>query len=157
MGYTPLAASSIVLLVIAGMTASQRLVPEAPPKPLPTAQLMARYEKAILLLKEGKAEQALRSIASDPDEVLVVATDLQQEHLPAVTFLLLGCTLTNQARTAAQQGDVALSQSLLEACHDLSQRLQRNNNQETPEERHLRRSVADRLEGLAARTALEVG
>ena len=157
MRHTPLATISVVLLVLAAMTASQRFVPEAPRKHLPTPQRMERYEKAVLLLEQGKTELALRALASDPDEVLILTTDLQQEHLPAATFLFLGCTLTNQARCAAQQGAVGLSLSLLEACRDLSRRLHRENDLETAEERDLRRSIAQRLEGLATRTARDVG
>lgn len=157
MKHIPLAAISVVFLALASMTASQRFVPAAPrPRPA-TTQVMARYEKAILLLEQGKTELALRALAAAPDETLVLSLDLQEEHLPAVTFLFLGCKLTNEARLAAQKGSVELSQNLLAAGQDLSRRLHRENELETLEERELRRSVAQRLEGLVARTAREVG
>jgi len=159
----PLVSASAGLVVLFGAAAAQRLTAtQALPKGGFEAAQMTRYDLAAHHLESGELDQALRQLAPDPEEVLVIPTDLPPPdlkkggRLPAGTFLYLGGLLTRRAKEAAQSGAAHRAEALLQMCYDLSRRLQSGSQSETPAERVLRLSVAHALERQATRTAQEL-
>lgn len=157
----PLLQASFALLILVATATTQRLTTSrALPKSHYDPSQMTRYDLAAHHLEYGELDQALRQLAPDPEEVLVIPTNLPEpdlkagNRLPAGTFIYLGGLLTRRAREAAESGAAHRAQALLQMCYDLSRRLQRGHQGESVAEQCLRLSVAHSLERQASRTAL---